>query len=312
MKKIILIGTNNFAAKILENLIKKKIKITCTITKPDSKMGRGQKINKHPVKILSEKHSIPCLTEEKINSLRSEKKIKELSPNLMILVDYGEKINENIINIPKNGIINIHPSLLPKLKGPTPIQTAILNGEKETGVSIIKINNKIDSGNILNIMKYKIKKNDTYEKLFKNLSHLAIKCLIKTIKEIKDKNIKEIVQKKEDETYTKKIDNEFYKINWNDTALNIERKIRALTGIKYPFTIFKNEKIKIIYVKIIKKNIISTTGQITNINKNGIDVTTKENLIRIKKIQFQGKKIITIKDMLNGKKNLFKINDFFN
>ncbi|HIH2762745.1 MAG TPA: methionyl-tRNA formyltransferase [Candidatus Azoamicus sp.] len=312
MKKIILIGTNNFAAKILESLIKKKIKIMSTITKPDNKIGRGQKINKYPVKIVSEKYLIPCITEENINSLKSEKKIKKLVPDLIILVDYGKKIKKNIINIPKNGIINIHPSILPKLKGPTPMQTAILHGEKETGVSIIKINNKIDSGNILNIMKYKIKENDTYEKLFKNLSSLAIKCLIKTIKDIKNNKIIELIQNKDEETYTKKLNNEIYEINWNETALNIERKIKALTGIKYPFTTFKNEKIKIVYVKIIKKNIISKPGTIKNINKNGIDVTTKENLIRIKKLQFQGKKIITIKDILNSKKNLFKINDFFN
>jgi methionyl-tRNA formyltransferase len=311
MNKLIFIGTNNFAAEILEKLIKKNIKIICTITKPDNKIGRGHKITKYPVKIISEKHSIPCITEEKINSLNSENKIKHLVPNLIIMVDYGEKIKKNIINIAKYGIINIHPSILPKLKGPTPIQTAILNGEKETGVSIIKINNKIDSGNILNIMKYKIKENDTYEKLFKKLSRLAVTCLIKTIKDIENKKIIEKIQKTKESTYTKKIENDFYKINWNDTAINIERKVKALTGIKYPFTIFKNEKIKIVYVKLIKRNIISTPGIIKNVNKNGIDIITKENIIRIKKLQFQGKKIITVKDMLNGKKNLFKINEFF-
>ncbi|CAB3976244.1 methionyl-tRNA formyltransferase [Candidatus Azoamicus ciliaticola] len=311
MNNLIFIGTNNFAAEILEKLIKKNIKIICTITKPDNEFGRGHKITKYPVKITSEKYSIPCITEEKINSLESENKIKHLFPNLIIMVDYGEKIKKNIINIAKYGIINIHPSILPKLKGPTPIQTAILNGEKETGVSIIKINNKIDSGNILNIMTYKIKKNDNYEKLFKNLSRLAVTCLIKTIKDIENKKIIEKIQKIKKSTYTQKIENDFYKINWNDTAINIERKVKALTGIKYPFTIFKNEKIKIVYVKLIKRNIISTPGVIKNVNKNGIDITTKENIIRIKKLQFQGKKIITVKDMLNSKKNLFKINEFF-
>lgn len=312
MKRIILIGTSNFAAKILENLIKKKYKITCTITKPDNKIGRGHKISPHPIKIISYKHKIKCIEENNINSIVSEENLKNLFPSLIILVDYGEKIEKNIIDIPKYGIINIHPSLLPKLKGPTPIQTAILNGDTETGISIIKINNKIDSGNILNIMKYKIKKNDTYEKLFKNLSKLAMKCLIKTIKDIKNNKITEIVQKEEDATYTKKINNDFYKINWMDTAQNIERKIRALTGIKYPYMTVKDEKIKVTYVKIIKKNILLKPGLIKNISKNGIDVTTKENLIRIKKLQFQGKKIITVKDMLNAKKNLFIKNEFLN
>lgn len=311
MKKIILIGTNNFAAKILEKLIKKKYNILCTITKEDNKIGRGQKITEYPVKKLSKEKSILCLTPNDINSLESEKNIQQLKPNLIILVDYGDKIKENIINIPKYGIINLHPSILPKFKGPTPIQTAILNGEKETGVSIIKINNKIDSGNILNIMKFEIKKNDTYEKLFKKLNNLAIKCLIKTLKEIKTNTLIETIQNENDATYTQKIDKLFYKIDWNDTALNIERKIKSLTGIKYPFTTFKNEKIKIVYAKMIKKNIIIKPGLIKNINKNGIDIITKENILRIKKIQFQGKKVITIKDILNSKKDFFKINDFF-
>ncbi len=309
MKKIILIGTNIFASKILENLIKRKYEIICTITKNDKKFGRGQKLTEYPVKTVSKKNLIQYMTPNDINSLDSEINIKKLNPDLMILVDYGYKINENIITIPKYGIINIHPSILPKLKGPTPIQTAILNGETETGISIIKINNKIDSGNILNIMKLKIKKNDTYEKLFKKLSNLAVKCLTKTLNEIKNNTIIETIQNKNDSTYTTKIDKFFLKINWNDTALNIERKIKSLTGIKYPFTTFKNEKIKIIYAKTIKKNIILRPGLIKNINKNGIDVITKEYILRIKKIQFQGKKIITIKDLLNNKKDFFKKND---
>lgn len=311
MKNIILIGTNFFAAQILEKLIKKKYKIICTITKPSNKIGRGQKIQPYPIKIISNKYNITCITEEKINSIESENNIKSLSPNLIILVDYGEKIEKNIIDIPPQGIINIHPSILPKFRGPTPIQSAILNGEKETGVSIIKINNKIDSGNILNIMTYEIKKKDTYKKLLNKLAHLAIKCLVKTLKDIKNNTIVELIQKKENATYTQKIDDTFYKINWKDTAQNIERKVRALTGIKYPFTIFKNEKIKIIEVKIIKKKIVSNIGRIKNINNNGIDIATQENIIRIKKLQFQGRKIITVKDMLNAKKEFFKINDFF-
>lgn len=311
MKNIIFIGTNNFAAKILEKLIKNKVKINSTFTKPDAKKGRGQKISPYPVKIISEKSNIKCFTQKNINSKTSIKIIKNLSPDIILMTEYGEKIADEIINIPKYGILNIHPSILPKLRGPTPIQTAILTGEKETGVSIIKINNKIDSGLILNIMKYKIKKYDTYITLMKKLSVLSVKCIIQTLNGIKYKKITPYKQNENDATITIKIDKSFYKINWNDTAINIERKIRALSGIKYPFTFLKNMQIKIAYVKILKKKCISTPGIIINITKYGIDVSTKNGLIRIKKIQFQGKNVNDIKNIVNSNTNFFNIGEKF-
>lgn len=312
MNPIIFLGTNDFAANILEKLIKKKIKISHTLTKPDNKFGRGLKITEYPVKVISKKYSIPCLQIENINSIESSKLIKSLNPNLILMIEYGVKIKKNIIKIPNVGILNLHPSILPDLKGPTPIQTAILNGYTETGVSVIKINNKIDSGNILNIIKCKLNKNETYITLQKKLIILSVKCIINTLALLKKNKIIEIIQDPKKSSYTQKIDKDYFKIDWEDKAINIERKIRSLTGFKYPFTTFKEEKIKVIYVKIIKKNIKSNPGTIIKINNNGVDVKTSDYLIRIKKLQFHGKNIITIKDMLNSKKSFFNIGETFN
>lgn len=311
MKNIIFIGTNNFAALTLEKLIKKNINITYIITKPDSKIGRGQKITSHPVKIIAEKYNINYKTYKNINTKKSLTLIEKISPQLIIVVEYGIKLNAKLIKISKHGIINAHPSILPKLRGPTPIQTAILNGDKETGISIIKINDKIDSGNILNIIKCKIKETDTYIKLFKKLVTLSFKCIIKTIKDIKKNKIQIITQNETEATYTQKFTNSFFKINWNDTAINIERKIKALTGIKYPYSILKDNQIKIVNGKTLKKHIPLKPGTITNVNKYGIDIATKKGIIRINSIQFQGKKVNHIKNILNSKKDLFKIGEKF-
>lgn len=305
MKKIIFIGTNNFAEKILIQLIKKNIDISYVITKPDTKKHRGLKISPHQVKKISEKYKIKCITPKNINSEDDLNIIKNMSPNLMIMVDYGIKLEEKIINIPKYGILNIHPSILPKMKGPTPIQNAIYNMEQETGVSIININNEIDSGPILNIMKYKIKKNDTYKKLSKRLSILSIKCIIKTLKDIKLKSLKKTIQKNNTSTYTAKNCPDSYKIKWDDTALNIEKKIKA--NVIYPFFLFEHNKIKIIRAKQINKYCNYIPGIIEKINENSIDVSTKKKLIRIKKIQIQGKNITNIKNIINSISNLFQI-----
>ncbi len=311
MKNIIFIGTNNFAALILEKLIKKNLHITYILTKQDNKIGRGQKTQSYPVKKIAEKYKKNYKTIQSINAETCTNLIKDLSPKLIIVTDYGEKINNDIIKIPQYGILNIHPSILPKLRGPTPIQTAILNGDKETGVSIIKINNKIDSGSILNIMKCKINKNDTYTTLNKKIVSLSLKCLITVIKNIKNNKLTEVLQNENEATYTKKFDINFFKIIWKDTAINIERKIKALTGIKYPSTYIKNIQIKIINGKVLKKHAKKCPGTILNLSKYGIDIATKDRVIRIKNIQFQGKKINHIKNILNSNKNLFKIGEKF-
>lgn len=309
MNNIIFLGTNNFAASILKNLIKKNIKIKNIITKCDKKIGRGQNIKSYPVKNIAIKNKINIYTIKTINNTETNNLIKKINPQLIIMTEYGEKINKDVIKIPKYGIINVHPSILPKFRGATPIQQAIINGESETGVSIIEINENIDSGYILNIEKCKINDNDTYLSLSKKLIKLSIKCLIKTFNEIKKNTIIKKIQNNIKSVYAFKLKKIFYTINWDDTAININRKIRSVYGIKKLNSKIHNYEIKIIETKVIKKykNKVAEPGTIINVNKFGIDVMTSNQIIRIKKLQFPGKKINLTKDILNSKKNLFKI-----
>lgn len=311
MKKIIFIGTKEFASYILEKMIEKKYDIICSITKNDKNMGRGLKKKAHPVKTISIKNNINVLTTENINE--ENLNIKNLNPEIIIVTEYAEKIKNEIIKIPKYGIINIHPSILPALRGATPIQSAILNGLDETGVSIIKINEKYDEGNILNQQKCKINKKDTYNSLSKKLKKIAANLLFKTLKQIEKNDHIEKSQNIKNKTYTKKLEKNFYSINWNDSANLIDRKIRSTFNITKHYSFIENIFINIIEAIPLKKNITSTCvpGTIIKNSKHGIDVKTGLGLLRIKKIQFPGKKINIIKDVLNSKSYLFKIGNIF-
>lgn len=309
--KIFFLGTNDFAAEILESL-NKIIKIQYVMTKDDSKVGRGQKLTPSPVKQICIKYGIKThIIETSINSSKEKNFIEKTLPDIIILIGYGEKIDAKIINIPKYGIINVHPSILPNLRGATPIEHAIINNLNETGVSIIKIDNNIDTGPILNIKKCKITKNDTYDSLFIKLKKISLTALIDTLKNIDRKTI--IAQKQIAHTnrlLAPKIEKNFYKINWNKPALEINRNIRSTFSKKKHYAEINKHIVKIIETTVINrikashKNLLS--GTILKISTNGIDVKTPEKIIRIKKLQFPGKKITNIPNILNSINNKIK------
>lgn len=306
MQNIIFLGTNNFALNVLKRLLIKNIKIKQIITKNDNKFGRGLIIREHVVSEFSQELNIPVYKTENINNKHARTFINNLNPDIIIMVEYGIKIKNYIIKIPKYGIINIHPSILPKFKGPIPIQHTILNNEKETGVSIIKINAKIDSGNILNIEKIKIIKGENYINLSKKLANLSVKCLLHVFNQIKNNTLREIEQEKNNNFYAYKINDNFCKINWEESAEEINKKIRAFYGIKKFYTTLDSYNIKILECKVIKSYKKHAPGEIIDLNKYGLDIMTGSNILRIRKMQFSGKKINKISDILNSKKNLFK------
>ncbi len=299
-KKIILIGTQKIAYYQFKKIIKKKIyKIILIITKKNDivcKLSKYKNLNIFKIKN----------NEEIKNIFKKNIKIKKLY--LIIIICFGLKISKYIIKKTKIGCFNIHPSLLPKLKGPSPIQYSILKNYKITGVTLIKINKKIDEGNIILQKKYKINKKENYISLYKKLTKLSLKILFKFFKKIKENKIKYKKQNKKKSTYTKKIYKIDGKINWNNKAKYIERQIRAFCLWPKTFFYYKKYIIFIWKVKIIKKKYIYKIGQIIKYNKKYLDIQTSKNILRITKIQISGKKINKIKNIYNSKPNLFKKN----
>lgn len=309
MNNIFFLGTDFFASNILKCLFDNNIKISLVISKSDSNIGRGRLKKQHPVALMAEYLKLPLYKVNSLNNKESEKFINSSSPDLIILVGYGEKISEKIIKIPKFGIWNVHPSSLPNYKGSMPIQYSILNGDLKTGVSVISINNIIDSGDILNFQECIISHDDNFLSLSNKLVKIGTDCLINLLYNFDNIFFKKLTRSIEISSYSYRFDKEFYNINWKDSALNIDRKIRAFFGIKKFSSKINSKEFKIIETKVKICDKIYHPGRVLNIDFKGMDVSTGFGIICIEKIQFPGKNIIFIKDLINSGKVFFKIGD---
>jgi len=299
--KIIFIGTSEFGAIILKELTK-KYKPVLAITSPDKPAGRKQILTPPPVKTSAQKHSIPLLQPLKIANCKL--KIRNLKPDLIIVAAYGQIIPKEILDIPQYGSLNVHPSLLPKYRGPSPIQTAILKGDKKTGVTIFLMDKKIDHGKIISSSQFSIfNKKISYPELSKKLAKLGAELLIKTIPKWIKGEIKPQVQDESKATYTKILKKEDGKINWSESAENIERKIRAFEPWPGTFTFWRKKRLKITEVEIKDLNKNLTPGKTFKEN-NLLCVKCKDKSLIIKKIQPEGKKPMNSEEFLKGNSDI--------
>jgi len=252
--KIIFIGASEFAVPALEKLIKNNYTLLAVVTALDKPVGRKQEITPPPVKKAALKYKPPILQPEKISNIKSE--ISNLKPDLIIVAAYGQIIPKNILEIPKFGCLNLHPSLLPKYRGPSPIQTAILNGEQETGITIMKMDEKIDHGPIIAQKKIILSGKENYQTLEKKLSQLTANFLIEILPQYLQNKIKPQEQKHGQATYTKILSRDDGKIDWNKSAPEIERMVRAFYPWPGVWTEFNGQRVKILKVKIVDQKLI--------------------------------------------------------
>ncbi|AWH90758.1 methionyl-tRNA formyltransferase [Buchnera aphidicola (Melanaphis sacchari)] len=304
--KIIFAGTDHFSEQHLNALIQKKYKIIAVISQPDRFLGRGLKKVFSPVKMLSIKNKIPIIQPITLNNKKIQKKISNFNADIMIVVSYGQIIPKEILTMFLKGCINLHPSLLPRWRGPTPIQSSILFNDKETGISIIKMNEKIDDGNIIYSSNCQISSKDTTETLSFKLAKIGIQGLLKTLEKINNNDIFEIKQNEKYVTFSKKIFKKNALLDWNKEAHFLERLIRAFNP--WPICYFIVDTIVVrVWEATVITNIQSNVniGEILCYNKYGIQIQTAKNILNIQKIQFPGKKIAHVKTMLDSKKNFF-------
>ena len=247
-QKIIFIGTSSFAITTLEELIENNYEILAVITAPDKPVGRKQEVIPSPVKEIALKYNLLILQPKKIAEI--EKKIHELKPDLILVSSYGQMIPKSILDIPKKKSLNLHPSLLPKYRGASPIQTAILNGEKTTGITIMKIDEKMDHGPIIAQQETDIKPDDTYESLESRLSEEVTKLLIEILPRYFKNKIKPKIQDEDNATYTKILTRDDGRIDLKENVQKIERKVRAFYPWPGTWTEINNQRIKILKVKI--------------------------------------------------------------
>ena len=295
--KIVFMGTPEFSAPTLKTLIKNKFNILSVYTQSPAKSNRGQKINASPIEEFSKKNKLNFRNPINLNSDEEFKIFKELSADLVVVVAYGQVIPKNFLSMAKFGFINIHASLLPKWRGAAPIQRAIMNGDTKTGVSIMKIKKKLDSGPVLSVKELNMDQNATYGEIEKKLSVIGADLLIEGLKKIENGNAKFIDQVHSEATYAKKIDKTETKINWNLDANKVIGSIHGLSPNPGAWFEYENERFKVLRVK--KTLSIGKPGSVLDEN---LTIGCKSDSIQILEIQRQGKNKQAVKEFLLGNK----------
>ena len=296
-KKIVFMGTPLFAVPILKSLYEKNYIIPTVYTQPPKKSQRGQKINKSPIQIAAEDYNIDCRTPKTLKENKDEYEyLKQLDLDLVIVVAYGQIIPKEFLNLAKKGFINVHASLLPKWRGAAPIQRSIMNLDKETGISIMRIGEKLDTGPVCNNYRVEIKDNDNAEIISNKLSILASEKIIENVDSIfEDK----LIFKEQDDlkaTYASKIEKSEGEIQWNDNAESIIGKINGLYPSPGAFFIFKEER-----YKILKAELGTKSGEIGEVMTSDLEIGCgDQKSIKVIEIQRQGKKPQNINEFVLG------------
>ena len=295
-KKIVFMGTSNFAVPILKSLYQNGYPISAVYTQPPKKSNRGQKLNKSPINLFSENISLDVRMP---NSLKNNKEeelfLRELKPDLILVVSYGQIIPKNLLNISKNGFLNIHASLLPRWRGAAPIQRSIMNLDKETGISIMKLNENLDEGPICNQYSFKISDKMNSEELTEKLSQLASEKILDILEDMYDGILKFNEQDHSKATYAKKIQKIEGKIDWNESADKIIGKINGLYPYPGAYFLFKGER-----YKILKAEKSFTKGDKGKIISDDFEIGCGEGSIKVLIIQRQGKRAQKINEFLLG------------
>ena len=293
-KKIIFMGTPDIAAQHLNILIENNLNVVGVYTQPPRKKNRGMRIEKSDVHQIADKNNIQVFYPSTINDTTIEQ-VKNLDPDLIIVIAYGIILPSKFLNIPKYGCINIHVSLLPRWRGATPIEHALLAGDVKTGISIISISAKLDAGDILMQESFELDKNMNSDDLTLNLTNLGKKTLMKTLPLLFEKKL---IGKKQDEskvTYANKFISEDRKINFHNSSDDVYNHIRAHGPKPGSWFTYKGERIKIIKAK--KTNALGESSTILN---KDFTIACKEGAILPLLIQREGKKIVSLDDFLRG------------
>lgn len=300
--KTIFMGTPEFAIPSLK-AVSQNTDLKLIFTKEDKRNARGNKIIYSPVKQFGLDNDIEVIQPKRMKDEEVIDKIKEINPDLIVVVAYGKILPKEIIDIPKYGIINVHSSLLPKYRGASPIHSAILNGDKESGVSIMYIEEGLDSGDVILKETCEITEDDTLGTLHDRLKELGAIGLEKALKLIEVGEVKAEKQDDSKATFVKPITKEQAKINWNNTKEVTFNQIRGLNPFPGAYTHNeKNENIKIYKSEKLEKEYDGENGTVVEMTKKGPVVKVANGALRLLEIKFEGKKLQSGADVVNGRK----------
>ena len=295
--KVVFMGTPTFSVPILESLIK-ECNVILVVSQPDKEKDRKGAFVSTPIKQIALSHNIEVYQPTKIKE--EYQKIIDTNPDIIITCAYGQIIPESLINYPRLGCINVHGSLLPRLRGGAPIHHAIINGDNETGITIMYMDKHMDSGDIIAKRSLPIGPNDTLDVVYEKMSKLGATLLIETLPSIVAGTNDRIKQDEKYVTFGYNITKEEEKINFNNPSIKIHNLIRGLSSIPGAYCFLEEKRLKIYQSELTNTKSTSSPGTIEKIDKTGIYISTNDNLIKIIDIKLEGKKRCLVKDFVNG------------
>lgn len=304
--RIIFAGTPEFAAVALAALLKSHHQVIAVYTQPDRPAGRGRQLTASPVKALALQHDIPVYQPVTLRDETEQKKLADLQADAMIVAAYGLILPPPVLTAPRLGCINIHASLLPRWRGAAPIHRAILAGDTTTGITIMQMDEGLDTGSILDTAELPILENFTSQKLHDLLAEVGAHLLLKTLDNLQ--NISPVQQDNALATYANKISKEEAMIDWTLSAIEIDRKIRAFNSWPVAETLCGKEKIRIWQATVLStEGVQQTPGKIVETSSHGLDIATGQGVLRLLKIQFPGGRVLAVNDVLNARSEALSV-----
>lgn len=300
--KVLFMGTPDFAATILERLVLSGYEMLGVVTQPDKQKGRRQEVSFSPVKELALKHGLMVYQPAKVREPEFLETVRVMAPDVIVVAAFGQILPKALLEIPPKGCINVHASLLPSYRGAAPIQYSIIDGEEETGITIMYMDTGIDTGDIILQESLPITKSETGGSLFDKMAVLGSELIVKALKQIEVGTSTRIPQDNEKATYVKVIDKEMGRLDFLQPAVKLERLIRGLNPWPTAFTYLEGKTLKLWLAEVEEDRAYSaaTAGEVVEVRKDSLAVKTGEGLLIIRELQLEGKKRMTADAFLRG------------
>ncbi|MGC8401315.1 methionyl-tRNA formyltransferase [Enterobacter mori] len=303
--RIIFAGTPDFAARHLDALLSSGHKVVGVFTQPDRPAGRGKKLMPSPVKVLAEEHGLPIFQPASLRPQENQQLVADLNADVMVVVAYGLILPKAVLDMPRLGCVNVHGSLLPRWRGAAPIQRSLWAGDAETGVTIMKMDVGLDTGDMLFKLACPITNEDTSATLYDKLADLGPQGLIETLQQLADNTATPEVQDEALATYAEKLSKEEAQLDWSLSAAQLERCIRAFNPWPMSWMMIDDQPVKVWKASVIDGDTSEEPGTIIEVSKQGIQVATAKGILNLESLQPAGKKAMSAQDLLNSRREWF-------
>ena len=301
--RLIFMGTPDFAVLPLKYLISNEYQVVAVYTKPDRPAGRGQRLSFSPVKRVALELGLKVVQPSTLKEEEQISKLKSFKPDIVVVAAFGQLLPRSILNIPRYGCLNLHPSLLPRFRGASPVQAAILAGEDFTGVSMMLMDEGLDTGPVLSQAKIPISPFDTTGTLMLKLSYLASMLLLEVLPRWVKGEIEPEAQDEDKATYSEPLSSQEGEIDWKLPALYISRKVRALQPWPGCYTRWRGRKLKIIKAEALPAQREVKAGEVVSLGKDFFGVGTGEGVLKVLEVQLEGKRALSAADFLRGQRD---------